>query len=368
MSTHRIVVVGVGNAAGTHMRAYDQLDDATVVACAGRGDERSESPNGASGHTASRHEKRVRSFADEHDCDPYFDVPAMLDAVDPDVLDICTPNGAHLDPALAAADRGVDVFCEKPLEITTERIDRMIDAAEAAGIRLGGVFQRRYKPIVRTVREAVAEGRFGSLAVANAALPWWRDDGYYDGTWQADPEVAGGGAVMSQAIHSVDAIQWIAGAGMDLDPDENPVAEVSAVTGVRGHADLDVEDAAVATLRYRDGTLGQLLATTATYPGGEIRYELGGRDGSAEIRGEELTTWAFREERETDAATRERFSGPDAGADEPNPLERPNIREFLDARASGEPFTLDGPEVRTAVAIVEAIYESAERGEPVSIE
>ena len=349
MPTHRIAVAGVGGAAGTHMRAYDRIDDAAVVAAAGRAGE------------------RVRSFADEHDCDPYLDVSEMLDSADPDVLDICTPNGAHLDPALAAADRGVDVFCEKPLEITTERIDRMIEAAEASGIRLGGVFQRRYKPIVRTVREAVEAGRFGSLAVANAALPWWRDDGYYDGTWQADPAVAGGGAVMSQAIHSVDAIQWIAGAGMDLDPGENPVAEVSAVTGVRGRDALDVEDAAVATLRYRDGSLGQLLATTATYPGGEIRYELGGRDGSAEIRGEQLSTWAFREQQESDEATRERFSGPDAGADEPNPLELPNVRAFLDARESGEPFMLDGPEARKAVAIVEAIYESAERGEPVAV-
>ncbi|WP_135366285.1 Gfo/Idh/MocA family protein [Halosimplex halophilum] len=351
MTTHRIAVAGVGNAAGTHMRAYEQLDDAAVVACAGR------------------EESRVRSFADEHGCDPFLDVPGMLDAVEPDVLDICTPSGAHLDPALAAADRGVDVFCEKPLEITTERIDRMIDAADEAGIRLGGVFQRRYKPVVRTVREAVAEGRFGPLAVASAALPWWRDDGYYDGTWQAEPDVAGGGAVMNQAIHSVDAVQWIVGAGMDLAPDANPVAEVSAFTGVRGHdAGLDVEDTAVATLRYRDGTLGQLLATTATYPGGEIRYELGGRDGSAEVRGEELAAWQFREEREADAAVRERFSGPDAGADEPSPLELPNVREFLDARASGDPFMLDGSEARKAVAIVEGVYESAERGEPVAVE
>jgi predicted dehydrogenase len=135
-----------------------------------------------------------------------------------------------------------------------------------------------------------------------------------------------------------------------------------------GDAALDVEDAAVATLRYRDGTLGQLLATTATYPGGEIRYELGGRDGSAEVRGEELTTLAFREVRDDDAAVRERFSGPDAGADEPDPLEIPNIREFLDARERDEPFMLDGPESRKAVAIVEAIYESAERGESVTLE
>ncbi|WP_436923146.1 Gfo/Idh/MocA family protein [Halosimplex amylolyticum] len=351
MSAHRIAIVGVGGAAGTHMRAYDQLDDVDVVACAGR------------------EEAPTRSFADEHGCDPYLDVETMLDDADPDVLDICTPSGAHLEPALAAAERGVDVFSEKPLEITTERIDRLIGAADEHGIRLGCVFQRRYKPVVRTVRDAVAEGRFGSLAVANTALPWWRADDYYDGTWQADRDVAGGGAAMNQAIHNVDALQWIAGAGMDLAPGENPVAEVFAFADVRGHdADLEVEDTAVATLRFRDGTLGQVLATTATYPGGDIRYELGGRDGSAVVRGEEISTWEFREERDEDREVRERFSGPDAGEDEPSPLELPNVREFLDARESGEPFMLDGPEARKAVAIVEAIYESAERGEPVTLD
>ncbi|MFC7141710.1 Gfo/Idh/MocA family protein [Halosimplex aquaticum] len=349
MSVHRIAIVGVGGAAGTHMRAYDQLDDVDVVACAGR----KEAP--------------ARSFADEHGCDPYLDVEEMLDDVDPDVLDVCTPNGAHLEPALAAAERGVDVFSEKPLEITTERVDRMIDAADEHGIRLGCVFQRRYKPVVRAVREAVADGRFGSLAVATAGVPWWRADDYYDGTWQADYDLAGGGAVMSQAIHSVDALQWIVGAGLDLAPGENPVAEVFAFADVRGHDDLAVEDTAIATLRFRDGTLGQVLATTATYPGGDIRYELGGRDGSAEVRGEEISAWEFREERDDDAEVRKRFSGPDAGADEPNPLELPNVREFLDARENGEPFMLDGPEARKAVAIVEAIYESAERGEPVTL-
>ncbi|WP_123536367.1 Gfo/Idh/MocA family protein [Halosimplex salinum] len=351
MPTHRIAFAGVGSAAGTHTRVYDQLDDVEIVACAGRD------------------EDHVAAFADEHDCDPFLDVEAMLDDADPDVLDVCTPSGAHLDPALAAAERGVDVFCEKPLEITTERIDRMIDAADDHGIRLGCVFQRRYKPIVRTVREAVAEGRFGSLAVATTALPWWRADDYYDGTWQAERDVAGGGAAMNQAIHNIDALQWIVGAGLDLDPGENPVAEVFAFADVRGHdADLDVEDTAVATLRFRDGTLGQVLATTATYPGGDIRYELGGRDGSAEIRGEELDTWAFREERDDDAAIRERFTEPDAGANEPDPLELPNVREFLDARETGEPFMLDGPAARPAVEIVEAIYESAERGESVRID
>ncbi|WP_459194432.1 Gfo/Idh/MocA family protein [Halosimplex sp. J119] len=352
MPTHRIAIAGAGNAAGTHARAFEQLEDAEVVAC------------------TSRSMASATSFADERGCEAYESVDSMLDDADPDVLDVCTPSGAHLDPTLAAAERGVDVLCEKPLEVTTERVDRMIEAADEHGIRLGGIFQRRYKPVLRTVREAVDEGRFGSLSIASTTLPWWRDDDYYDGAWQADRDASGGGAVMNQAIHNVDALQWIAGAGMDLERGQNPVAEVFAFADVRAHDDdlIEVEDAAVATLRFRDGTLGQVLATTGSYPGGAARYEFGGRDGSAAVTGEELDTWEFRAERDEDAEVRERFSGPDASADEPDPLEVPNVREFLDARERGEPFMLDGPESRKAVAIVEAVYESAERGESVTLE
>jgi len=364
--TARIAIAGIGAVAAMHAESIADIDGAELVA------------------GSCRTEARGREFAEEYGCTWYADTEAMLDAEAVDVLSVCTPSGAHLEPALAAADRGVDVLCEKPLEITTDRIDEMVAAADEAGIRLGGIFNQRYNPVVRRLREAAAEGRFGGLSVANAYVPWWRDDDYYDGAWQGTEHLDGGGALMNQSIHGIDAVQWIAsaagaggdGAGTGADGTSvNPVEEVFAYTARRAHDDdiVEVEDSAVAVLRYRDGTLGQILGATSMYPGSLKRLQIAGRDGTAEVVEDELVTWRFREEREGDEGVRAEFGETESGGGAADPMSidyanhRRNIADFLDVRASGEPYMLDASEARKAVAIIEAIYESAERGEPVRV-
>ncbi|WP_097009792.1 Gfo/Idh/MocA family protein [Natronoarchaeum philippinense] len=356
--TYRTAIAGVGAVAEMHARSIADLDAATLVA------------------GSCRTESTGREFASEHDCSWYADTEGMLDDADPDVLIICTPSGAHLEPTLAAAERGIDVLCEKPLEITTERIDRMIDAAESADIALGGVFQQRFTDVFQTVHDAADEGRFGTLSVANAYVPWWREDEYYADAWQGTEDLDGGGALMNQSIHGIDAMQWLASAAMDLDRDENPVEEVVAYTALRGHDDeyVEVEDTAVAALRYRNGAVGQVLGATSMYPGSLRRVQLGGRDGTAEVREDELVTWEFRDERDADAEIRETFSeqgGASGGAADPMDIDyadhRRNLAAFLGSLDSDDPYALDATEARKAVAIIEAIYESADAGEPVRL-
>jgi predicted dehydrogenase len=357
--TERIAIAGIGAVAAMHAESIADIDGAELVA------------------GSCRTAERGREFAAEYDCTWYEATEAMLDAEAVDVLSVCTPSGAHLEPTLAAADRGVDVLCEKPLEITTERIDEMVAAADEAGIRLGGIFNQRYNPVVRRVREAASEGRLGDLSVANAYVPWWRDDDYYDGAWQGTEDLDGGGALMNQSIHGIDAIQWIASAaGAGGESAGNPVEEVFAYTARRAHDDdiVEVEDSAVAVVRYRDGTLGQILGATSMYPGSLKRLQVAGRDGTAEIEEDELVTWRFREEREADEAVREEFGETESGGGAADPMSidyanhRRNIAAFLDARREDEPYMLDASEARKAVAIIGAIYESAERGEPVRVE
>jgi predicted dehydrogenase len=232
--------------------------------------------------------------------------------------------------------------------------------------------------VIGTLHAAAAAGRFGPLAVVASYVPWWRDDAYYGpGRWQGTLALDGGGALMNQSIHGVDAVQWIAGATMPgLAAADNPVESVVAFTAVRAHdaARLEVEDTCVAVLRFRDGSLGQLLAATSLYPGQLRRLLVGGRDGTAEILEEQLVGWRFRAEVPDDDATRSRFggaSGTSGGAADPMAINYAchtrNFEEFLAAVRAGRRPALDGIEGRKAVAIVEACYRSARTGRPARV-
>ncbi len=351
----RAAIIGIGAIAGMHARALRDIPGVELVAA------------------CCRTEAKGRAFAEQFGCAWHADAARMLRREQPDFVTVATPSGAHLPAVLAAARRGVHVICEKPLEITLKRIDRMIAACEKAGVTLGAIFPQRFNPVVRTVHEAAAAGRFGTLAVAASSVPWWRDDAYYGpGRWQGTKALDGGGALMNQSIHGVDALQWIAGATMpDLPAGENPVESVVAMTAVRAHdaERLEVEDTCVAILRFRNGALGQLLAATSLFPGQMRRFLFGGRDGTAEILEEQLVAWQFRTAVAEDDDIRARLgaaSSTSGGAADPLAINYAchtrNFAEFLAAVRDGRRPPLDGAEGRKAVAIIEACYRSARTG------
>jgi len=357
----RAAIIGIGAIARMHARALGDIPGVTLVA------------------GVCRTEEKGRAFAAEFGCSWHADAARMIRREKPDFVTIATRSGAHLEAALAAIRRGVPVICEKPLEITLRRLDRMIAAADKAEVPLGAIFPQRFNPVVQAVHAAAAAGRFGQLAVATSSVPWWRDDAYYGpGRWQGTKALDGGGALMNQSIHGVDAIQWIAGATLpDLPPGENPVESVFALTAVRSHDTerLEVEDTCLAVLRFRGGGLGQLLAATSLFPGSLRRLLVGGRGGTAEILEEQLVTWRFRSETADDAATRDRLgaaSGTSGGAADPMAIDYSchtrNFEEFLAAVRAGRRPPLDGREGRKAVAIVEACYKSSRTGRPARVE
>ncbi|MFM8496361.1 MAG: Gfo/Idh/MocA family protein [Planctomycetia bacterium] len=356
----RAAIIGIGAIARLHAKALGDIPGVELVAA------------------TCRTEEKGRAFATEFGCAWHADTARMLRREKPDFVTVATPSGAHLEGVMAAARRGVHVICEKPLEITLKRIDRMLAAVEKAGITFGAIFPQRFNPVVATVHEAAATGRFGTLAVAASYVPWWRDDAYYGpGRWQGTKALDGGGALMNQSIHGVDALQWIVGATMPgLAPGENPVESVTALTAVRAHdaERLEVEDTCVAILRFKNGALGQLLAATSLYPGQWRRFLFGGRDGTAEILEEQLVTWQFRAEGADDAAIRDRFGGTSStsgGAADPMAINYSchtrNFESFLDAVRAGRRPALDGHEGRKAVAIIEACYRSARTGRTVKV-
>lgn len=351
--TYRIGIVGVGAIAGIHAKSIHDIDGAELAAFS----------NGV--------EPRVSEFRSEFGGEYYEDFEAMIAEADLDVITICTPSGAHMDATLAALDAGVHVLCEKPLEVDLERAGRMLDAARSSTARLGGVFPQRFNPVVQAAHQAAQSGRLGKVAMAAAYVPWWRDDAYYGpNRWQGTKKLDGGGALINQSIHAVDAMQWLAeaaGAG--------PAVEVTAYTNMLCHnpEHIEVEDVCAAAVRFESGALGVILASTAMWPGGAVRFHIGGRDGSIEVHEDQLVTWRFRDESDADEEVRRRFGGETAegGAADPMAIDYSkhtrNIEDFLRAIDEERPSVVEPEEAWKSLAIIRAVYDAAEQGKPAPV-
>src|SRR3972149_8765724 len=214
------------------------------------------------------------------------------------VVPTATPSGFHLEPAVAAAEAGKHVICEKPLEITLDRIDAMIAAHEKAGTRLGGIFPYRFNDSQEVLREAIKSGRFGIISYAGIYVPWWRTDKYYKDSWHGTWKLDGGGAMMNQSIHMVDML-------CDVMP---PIESLRAYTATVGH-DIETEDTAVAILRYTNGALGVIYGTTASYPGQFRRFEITGTKGTVIQVENSFAVWQFADEKPQDEEIRAKFGG-----------------------------------------------------------
>ncbi len=340
-------IIGCGTISHFHATAITSLENAHLVGC------------------YARSAAASQDFAAKHSCTAYSSLSDLLSEPTIDIVTICTPSGAHLEPALFAAKAGKHVVIEKPLEITVERCDKIIAACQQAGVLLSTVFQSRFHEAPRLLKQAIDGGRFGTLVLANAYVKWHRTQAYYDsGAWRGTWQLDGGGALMNQAIHSVDLLRWLMG----------PVRDVSAFTATLAHVRIEVEDTAIASLRFRNGALGTIEATTAAFPGSLKRIEVYGSTGSAVIEEEEIKLWKFAEELPIDEqilaehAARNESGG---GASDPTAISfKAHAKQFadvVDAIIHGRQPMIDGSEGRKSVEIICAIYESASAGQRIQL-
>lgn len=345
--TYRVGIVGVGLIADFHARALAELPNAELAA--------------GSCRTAAKGE----AFAGKFSCDYEPNYESLCNRDDIDVVSICTPSGAHAEPAIAAARGGKHVICEKPLDISLARVDEMIGAAEAAGVKLGGIFPCRFEPVIGQLRHAMQAGRFGRLSFVGGFVPWWRTQEYYDqGGWKGTQSLDGGGAVMNQSVHVVDLLQYLGG----------PVKRVQAVTARLAHPQIEVEDTAVVTLEFANGALGSLIAATSMYPGRLRRLEISGDSGTAVVVESNLEFWQFADELPEDAEIRQRYSSvTDTGGGAADPAaishegHQRNFEAFFRALDAGIEPELNGREARKAVELTLAIYRSAQSSGPVEL-
>jgi UDP-N-acetyl-2-amino-2-deoxyglucuronate dehydrogenase len=339
---HGFGIIGCGMIAEFHTRAINEIENARVV--------------GTWSRNAANADKIARLA--RGGCPTFADLDALLALPELDVVCICTPSGAHMEPAVRAARAGKHVVVEKPLEITLARCDAIIAACDTAGVRLCTIFPSRFTPANLRLKEAIELGRFGRLTLGDTHVKWWRTQEYYDsggwrGTWQLD----GGGALMNQAIHNVDLLSWLMG----------DVATITAVTATLAHQRIEVEDTAVAALRFKNGALGVIEAATSAYPGLLKRTEIHGDRGSARVEQDDLTLWEFQEKVPSDNEVYAAMAGQTgfkAGASDPRGIthigHRDQLIDFLQAIDTGRDPAVDGREGRKSVEIIRAIYRSAE--------
>jgi len=310
----------------------------------------------------SRSHASAKKMADELQADLalYTDLSEALARPDIHVVIITTPSGAHLEPAVAAARAGKHVVVEKPLEITIARCDAIIEACDRAGVLLCTIFPSRFGDANVELKAAVEAGKFGRLTLGETTCKWWRSQAYYDeGGWKGTLALDGGGALMNQAIHNVDLLQWLMG----------PVEQIVGFTATLAHERIEVEDTAVAALRFANGALGVIQATTSVHPGLPKTIAIHGDRGTAVIEQDDILRWDFDPETEADRLVKERFAqkvGASGGSSNPAAISHQGharqLTDFVRAiREGGKPL-VDGREGRKAVSIIQAIYESARTG------
>jgi UDP-N-acetyl-2-amino-2-deoxyglucuronate dehydrogenase len=332
-------IVGTGTIAAFHARAIGATPGAALRA------------------VHNRTPAKAQAFAAEFGSEAVADLDLLLARPDVDAVCVTVPSGLHGEITLRALAAGKHVLCEKPLEITTERIDEMIAAAKAAKRILAAVFQNRLGVGANHLKRAVAAGRFGRLTLCSAYVKWWRNPDYYgSSTWKGSEALDGGGALMNQAIHAVDLLQWVAGM---------PV-RVGAQVRTLVHS-IRMEDTAAAWLEFPAGSLGVIEAATSCYPGSRMKLEISGENGTATLEDDRISRWDFADVRPEDDGIR--LSAPTViggGASDPKAIggegHRLLIADLADAIRAGRPPIIDASEARNAVAIIQAIYRSARSG------
>lgn len=324
----RVGIVGAGTIAATHARALREARNARLAGVAGG--------------------SRAEAFAREHACERFEDPYAMIRSGAVGAISICTPSGARRDLALAAADAGVHVLVEKPIEVTLERARAMIHACERAGVTLGVVYQSRVKPAPAAVRDALRRGLLGEVVLADVAVKWHRPASYYaSGAWRGTRALDGGGVLMNQAIHGVDLLLWLLGDARNL----------RARAAALRHP-LEVEDTLVVQFDLANGGFGTLQATTAAFPGSPQRLELHGTAGAVALVGDRIERW------EVAAEPPDEGGGADlGGAASPAVADarwhRLVIEDFAEAVASGRAPLVPGREGARSLAFVLAAYRAA---------
>jgi UDP-N-acetyl-2-amino-2-deoxyglucuronate dehydrogenase len=331
-------IVGCGVIGPTHAEAIAAVEMAKLVACCDIVPE------------------KARALSERFGGVPWYtDYEEMLEKQeDLQAVCVCTPSGLHAPVAIAAAQAGKHILCEKPLDITLRAIDEMIAAADKYGVKLAGVFQNRTLASSRRVREAVRTGKLGKLVLGDCYQKYFRSHEYYaSGEWRGTWELDGGGALMNQGVHGLDLLLWIMGNAKRVNAQCRTLAR-----------NISVEDTAVAIVEFENRALGTIEGTTSVTPGYGMRLEISGTQGTIKWENGKIVAWDVAGEEgaevEAESGGRGTAAHPTAGLTATG-----HAHHVLDLclaiRENREP-EISGREARRAVELIKAIYLSSRLG------
>jgi UDP-N-acetyl-2-amino-2-deoxyglucuronate dehydrogenase len=339
LSPLRFVLIGCSKVARKHAVALGRITDARLVG------------------VCDTNAERAESFGREYGVPHFTDKTRLFESVPCDAVIISTPSGDHAVRALDMVQHGKHIIVEKPMALRLEDADAVIRACDEAGVKLFVVKQNRYNRPIQAMRRALDEGRFGKLVLGSVRVFWCRPQEYFTeapwrGTWALD-----GGVLTNQASHHIDMLEWFMG----------DVESVSAMCATR-LLKIETEDVGVATLRFKNGALGVIEATTATRPKDlEGSITILGEKGTVQVGGfamDKLVTWSFAEPRPEDSQLLQTHSE--------NPKDfawnhEEYLRGVIASIRTGQKALVDGLEGRKSLELINALYESAETGREVAL-
>ncbi len=337
-------LLGTGTIAHTHAEAINLLPNASLIGC------------------FSRSKEKSNQFATQHNCIAYNSLDEILLNSEIDTVIICTPSGNHLESGLKAMQHSKHVIIEKPLEITPERVDKLINYSQKENLKLTCIFQSRFTGAAQTLKKAIEQGRFGKITMADAIVKWYRTQEYYDsGKWRGTWDLDGGGALMNQSIHAIDLLLWLMG----------DAEYIQAITATLGHERIEVENTAAAILKFKNGAIGTIQGTTTAYPGFRKRIEINGTHGSVVMEDDFFTKWTFKNETDNDKKIRDDYGEPNTpGETASDPTVNPTdifalqIADFIESVENDrEPFVTP-QSARKSVEMILGIYESSRSSKP----
>lgn len=305
---------------------------------------------------------RAEKLAAEYGTRAYESLNDMLADPEVDVVNVCLPNHLHFDAVLACAMARKHVLTEKPPAMTLRETDAMIEACRKAGVKFGCTVQCRVRKSIQAIRTAALQGRFGRLLQADAIMKWFRPTDYYQSDAWRMSRKSGAGVTVQHAFHYIDLLHYLAG----------EAAEVDARMLNLAHPDIHLEDTLYAFLGFRNGARGMVEASTALWPGVDVRIEIHGTDGTAVVVGERMTIWKFKDERPEDNEIRQYGNATQAtgatGATDFGFLDHGVvIQDMIEAIHENREVVIPVSSVRHTVEIVLAMYQSAARGRPVAL-